>query len=561
MKKFWKWLLVALLGAALLLLIPLRLREPVEHKEREVREERERFTLSSFFARLTEGGAADAEAAEVAELFLAALNDGDIRAEAGLLAPEALVSAAYEPVSANGRLLREATASLPHAMPEGELLVEGRSALLRVRLYAADPEALRAPLSAALQEGYDAAMAEARRGEELLNADGSVKEDVLATLGGQALQRVLAEPIQPVAGGVYELRLTRSGEDWLVSDAAALTAAARGVDTDALAAELLAGAAEALVATPKHYSLPLDAREGQPPDPAAFGETDDPAVILALLERPEAQRLLEGKELIWRADIERFPDSTIHYYLDETILALVWQEVTAWAQGTYAEIIVADGSQLCRKLSGDDFYSEEDHLPTTYAAETRAVVTLGGDFYRYPGRYNGICVYEGKVCRFEPESSDSCFVTESGELLFVYRNQFETQEQAEAYIEEHKVRFSLCFGPAVIENGEDVSPERYRWGEIYDNYARAMLGCKEELHYLALTINAKTPGYYYLATLADATEAMLSHGCTRAYTLDGGQTATIVIGDQVVNTVQFGEERAMSDVIFFGSALPPEDAA
>jgi len=501
---------------------------------------------------------ADGEAGRVAEDFLRALNEGDLDAAGALLTADGLLPPPTEAQTDDGRALAGAVREPYLFTAASALRRESDTATLTVDLYAPDPAVLQGELNAAMQAVLDERLEAATRTEEVLTRELSVREELLGGIGSEAMARVCEGTREAVRRGSYTLTLRREARAWRVADCTALLTAAWADDYDALAAAMLGEAAAALVPVPKVYTLPVDANRGQAPDPEGFGVTDDPQVILELLQRPEAQRLLEGRELIWDPEIERFPDSQIHYYLDQTILVLVWQEVTAWAQGTYAEVIVADGSQLCRKLSEDDFDAQTDHFPTTYAEETQAVLTIGGDFYRYPGRNNGICVYEGQIRRFEPDTSDSCFVTDRGEFLFVYRGQFKTEEEAQAYVDENHVRFSLCFGPVVIEDGENVMPDRYRWGEIWDHYARALIGCREEGHYLALTVNAKTPGYYYLATLQAAVEAMLEHGVQRAYTLDGGQTATIVLGSEVINTVQFGAERAMSDVLFFGSALPPE---
>lgn len=482
-------------------------------------------------------------ARQTAERFLLSLTDGG---EAG--EPETELGRALAGLLRGGRTIRLS----------GDPAPDGEGAVIPVTVTAPDPAAVAAELAPALQEELDARMEAARRTDEVLNADLSLREELLPELGLAALEKLAGRSMENTET-VVGLRLSRADGEWLVSGTEELLTALDGADYDALAAEMLETAAAALVTEPKHYVMPLDMKQGETPDPAGYLVTEDPAEVLALVARPEAQRLLEGKELIWSPDTEFFPNSKIHCYLDETILVIVWQEVTAFACGTFAEIVVADGSQLGRRLAEDDFLSQETTLPTEFAEQTQAVLVIGGDFYRYPGRWNGICVYEGEICRFEPDSSECCFVTDQGELLFVRRGQFETEEEAAAYIEENHVRFSLCFGPAVIEDGENVTPEFYRWGEIYDHYARAILGRKEEKHYLTCTVNAKSPGYYYLVTLRDAVDAMLEHGCTRAYTLDGGQTATIVLGGEVINTVQFGVERAMSDVVFFASALPPEE--
>ena len=506
----------------------------------------------------------DGEAAAVAERFLRALNAGDRVEASKYLAADSFLPASFSPETQNGLLLYEAIASRPQFEPVGELQREGNTATLQVRLYTPDPEGLRESLAAALQDALDASLQQAARTEEVVEAGETlrVRDEVLTRLQDEALAGILSSPLPDAERGVWTLGLTRDSEDgWRVSDCKALLGAAQGVDTDALAEELLADAAEKLNVTRKRYTLPVYATEGQTPDPARFGETDDPQVILELLSTPEARDLIAGRDLIWSADTELFPDSVIRYYMDETILVLVWQEVASWACGTYAEVIAGDGSQFGRKIAEDRFDSDALFTPTEYAGQTKAVLTLSADFYRAPNRENGICVYEGVVQRFEPDTLDCCFVTESGELMFIERGQFATQEDAQAFVDENHVRFSLCFGPILVEGGQDVTPETYYWGDLYGQQARAALGVKDERHYLACVINGKAPGYYHPPQIFAATDAMIAHGVQRAYALDYGQSATLVLGTELINVVQYGDERAMSDVIFFASALPGVEAA
>ena len=71
-----------------------------------------------------------------------------------------------------------------------------------------------------------------------------------------------------------------------------------------------------------------------------------------------------------------------------------------------------------------------------------------------------------------------------------------------------------------------------------------------------MNINCAQPGteYYNLATLRQEADAMVKRGCRKAYALDGGQTATTVFGGQLINPVQFGWEKEISDIIYFASA-------
>jgi len=141
-------------------------------------------------------------------------------------------------------------------------------------------------------------------------------------------------------------------------------------------------------------------------------------------------------------------------------------------------------------------------------------------------------------------------------MLFCYENQFASEEEAQAYIDENKVMFSLSFGPVLVDNGVDVTPFDYPIGEIRDTYARCAVGQLGERHYLNMTINCLSPDYYVYVTLRQAADSMIEHGCLNAYTLDGGQTGSIVLGGELINPVQFGYERAQSDCFYFATAIP-----
>ena len=119
---------------------------------------------------------------------------------------------------------------------------------------------------------------------------------------------------------------------------------------------------------------------------------------------------------------------------------------------------------------------------------------------------------------------------------------------------------SVIIDGEVFHDGVDVTPDWYMWGEIDDTYARSALGLLGQRHYLTMNLNCDRPGspYYNLATLRTAADAMIRRGCVKAYTLDGGQTAEIIMMGGPINHVDFGYERAVSDIIYFATAIPEE---
>ena len=286
------------------------------------------------------------------------------------------------------------------------------------------------------------------------------------------------------------------------------------------------------------------------PDQSLFGESDDPAVIQAVID--SAVELMDGQPTVWNADRVLVPGTSVRYYCDDTILVLTWKEVINWSVYTFSEVKIADPTQIRRHIADNVFGSDIQYPPSEMAASVNAVVAINGDFYRF--RNLGISVYDEEVYRYAGLSVDSCMIDENGDLIFVKRGEITEEEQAKQIVSDNKVLFSVAFGPILVENGENVAPSHYPLGEIDDIYARAGIGQMDELHYLLATCNTEAQ-YRNAATIAQFAAEMHARGCKMAYALDGGQSATIVMNDEVINSVEFGFQRSQSDIIYFATAI------
>ena len=305
----------------------------------------------------------------------------------------------------------------------------------------------------------------------------------------------------------------------------------------------------------KRYSIPEDAAVAPVPNAANFGETTDPALITALIEK--SSELLEGQEMIWNPDIEIIEGSTIKYYCDETILAIVWKERVGRTACTFSEIRIADASQFRRHLAGDEYASSIQLKASDMAKTVNAVVAMNGDFYAF--RQTGVIVYDRKLYRFDPTRLDTCFWTSSGNMIFSHIGELTTREETEQFIADNDILFSTSFGPILVENGELYYTATYAAGEVNDIYARAAIGMTDDLHYLLMVTSTDGGSYVNGMTVMDSARLMLEKGCYQAYELDGGQTATIVYNGEPANGIVYGYERTMSDIIYFATAIPSEE--
>ena len=304
----------------------------------------------------------------------------------------------------------------------------------------------------------------------------------------------------------------------------------------------------------KIYTLQESDTVAPVPNPDNFGRTTDVAVIQDLIKR--ASHLLDGQSVSFDPSADFVPGEEFLYYLDDTIMVIAWKEYINDRCCTMAEVKIAHGSQLRRKLAEDSYSSSVQYYASDMANASNAVIAINGDFYAF--RDLGITVYQRKLYRNNPATVDSCFFTADGDMLFTRAGELMGEGEAQKFIEDNDVVFAVAFGPILVDNGELQYCSSYPIGEIDTQYSRSCIGMTDDLHYLLMTIN-HTPDARPRATINELARFIYSKGVQKAYTLDGGQTAEIVMFGAPINHVDFGYERTVSDIIYFATAIPTEE--
>lgn len=306
---------------------------------------------------------------------------------------------------------------------------------------------------------------------------------------------------------------------------------------------------EGVLSIPKTYWLNDDDLVAPKPNPDCYGTAKDPASLMWLLD--EAATLLDGQETLFSAETPIYEGSAIQYYYDETILVITWKQLIDNAVYTISEVKIADPSQFRRFVADGVYGSSSKYVPTEMASSVNAVLATNGDFYSF--RNMGTIVYDSKLMRAEGYSMDSCFIAGNGDLIFAHVGELTTKEAMQQLIDDNGVRFSLAFGPVLVENSQLCwIKDPYPVGEGNYYYPRMALCQRDELHYLMVTVSQEPP-YENAHTLPIFAENLLDMGSKMAYNLDGGQSATIVMNNKTVNYVW---QRKVSDIIYFATAIP-----
>lgn len=318
---------------------------------------------------------------------------------------------------------------------------------------------------------------------------------------------------------------------------------------------VMADAKAAAESVHKFFWIDETAEQNPVPNSDNYGQASSPGELQWLLN--DAAALLDGQATLFNPKIEILEGSVIHYYLDDSIMAITWKQVYSDIVFTISEVKVAHASQFRRYIADDTYDSRNHYYCEDMAALNNAVVASSADFYR--NRPYGTLVYESQIYKMQPpHNMDICFVDKDGNLNFTARKEITTVEALQTYVDEHDINFSICFGPVLVDNGIQCNPESYSLGEIHDGYPRAALCQFDDLHYIVLTATAegKYSSFLSVHKLADI---IATFGVEKAYVLDGGQTANLVMNNQLINKVNYPTLRPMSDIIYFATAVPSNE--
>ena len=436
----------------------------------------------------------------------------------------------------------------------GELELRGLDAAAELGYTTLDLAALLRDAGPIVRSRLEQIVAE-RPYREVYDENGAYRAEITEELWLEAVRDRLAAREDYRREGSLRLSLSYDGARWRILPDETLFAALGGAPGK-LSAEIHNGkssALDGLVFIRKRYSIPETALAAPAPDPAGFGRSADPADVRAVIDG--AAILLDGQRTVWNEDVELFPGTDFSWYYDDSILAICWKEMIEGKCCTFAEVRIADASQLRRKVTDDVYDSRRREYASRLAEEARAVVASNGDFYAF--RPYGITVYQRRLYRCDTAHLDTCFFTANGDMLLCDRGSFRSREEVEAYVRDYDVLFSLAFGPILIRAGELLPVGDYLVGEVFQDYSRSILGMTGELHYLLMTVNFDV-GVYNTTTLAHAARIMYEKGCRDAYALDGGQTAELWMDGRILNHIDWGAERPVSDILYFGSAVSQE---
>lgn len=272
-----------------------------------------------------------------------------------------------------------------------------------------------------------------------------------------------------------------------------------------------------------------------------------------LTPKPDATKF----EKIEDNERKNYDGSPIDHYKDATIEVKCWKEKTKYGIITYAEVWIAHPSQFRRVLV--DNVINKNHLdhPQNIFAKTNGVLGMSGDYCAF--RPYGIEILYGNLIR---DDVGKHLTPKMDILIYDTDGNFSVYESKKEFFETDvyksgNIIHTLAFGPMLIDDYKVSSNKeklyKYQNGRPWEKWPRAAI-CQFDYdkHYLLCRLGQ--PG----AVMEDFAKEINKKGVRFAYALDGGMTGTIMFNKKIVNEPAFDGTRAISDIIYFATAVPEE---
>ena len=213
-----------------------------------------------------------------------------------------------------------------------------------------------------------------------------------------------------------------------------------------------------------------------------------------------------------------------------------------------ARITIAHPSQLRTALAGKRFADGKSTLAMTIANRENAVFAINGDDFGL--RRGSFTWRQGVKYRENPENGrDVMILDDKGDMHFLLNTQRKEPQAFEGVIVN-----AFSFGPALVVDGVQQSGFQDLGFGVNKSAQRMCFAQTGPLSYLCLTSEGpedKASTGLKLSEFADLVASFPE--VKQAYNLDGGTTATMVLGGKKVNAPGNPKTRWVNDIIYFAT--------
>ena len=244
-------------------------------------------------------------------------------------------------------------------------------------------------------------------------------------------------------------------------------------------------------------------------------------------------------------------------YEDESIrVKIEHQEMDDGTKMHVAYVQIADASQLRTGVANPEkLGSSKTASVSALARKYNAVIAINGDNYvDKPEKTTFEYRMTQKIRSKTNRTKDILIIDDQGDFHLFQKSQGVKEFPNELKKMDRKLVNAFTFGPALVIDGELMEIDENYGYNPHGREPRAAIGQLGRLSYVMVIIEAKNRSGDSGFSQTRLGEFMKELGCVQAFNLDGGNSAEIVFGDQVIKGMPGGDERGLSDIIYFASA-------
>ena len=244
-------------------------------------------------------------------------------------------------------------------------------------------------------------------------------------------------------------------------------------------------------------------------------------------------------------------------YEDESIrVKTEHQEMDDGTKIHIAYIQIADPSQIrTGVVNPEKLGSSKTASVSALAKKYNAVIAMNGDNYvDKPEKTTFEYRMTNKIRSKTNRTKDILVIDDQGDFHLFPKSQGIKEFPNELKKMDRKLVNAFTFGPALVIDGELMEIDENYGYNPHGREPRAAIGQMGPLSYVLVIVEAKDRSGSSGFSQTKLGEFMHELGCKQAFNLDGGNSAEMVFGDQIIKGMPGGDERGLSDIIYFASA-------
>jgi exopolysaccharide biosynthesis protein len=216
-----------------------------------------------------------------------------------------------------------------------------------------------------------------------------------------------------------------------------------------------------------------------------------------------------------------------------------------------ADVQLTDPAYFQTALSGDQAYGGLEAI-SAMATRNHAILAINSD--DYGTQKYGTIIRNGELIRSNATTRNLLIVAQNGDMSVIWDRKGENPKSLGKKLLSENVWQTFEFGPELVRDGHAVTFSS-AFDVISTNSSRreprTAIGQINTLHYILIIADGRQEGYSAGMTLPELQALFVQYGAQTAMNLDGGGSTELWFQGQILNRPAGGEERSVSDIIFF----------